>query len=408
MTGMRDLKDGLRALVRLDFSGRVHKTYRGSGVEERFAREVEVLRVLEERGCDYVPRLLEAHPEELRIVTTSCGAPAPNITRKKATDLFWALERDFGVRHDDPEPRNVTYSAVMGRFCLIDFELAEILPAPGGVEEGFEPAADQTWRVSWRAVSQTGKKHDANDDFWSVLGVTPDGAFFREDRGEELLDPEHTMLAMSDGMGGRNAGELASHLVLKWLRSRAVEIYQSMTRDPSDTSLLEEVVREVHHGLNQLAEGDEKAAGMGATLTLAYVTPGFLTVAHIGDSRLYLRRDGETTLLTKDTTAAFSALKAGRITEYAFRNHPRRAALYDSLGGGHASIQPQFFSQPIEHHDRLLLCTDGIVDGLWERTIGQELAAGTAEQSAKSLVKRAVENDGQDDCTLIVADLARV
>ena len=167
---MKDLKDSPRALVRLDFTGRVHKTYRGAGKEERFEREVEVLRVLEERGCDYVPQLLETFPEELRIVTTSCGAPAPNITRKKATSLFRALERDFGVRHDDAEPRNVTYDPVAGRFCLIDFELAEVLSL-SDEKSGADDVADRTWRVRWQAVSDQGRKHAANDDFWSVLGI---------------------------------------------------------------------------------------------------------------------------------------------------------------------------------------------------------------------------------------------
>jgi len=121
---MKELKDGLRALVRLDFQGRVHKTYRGSGTQDRYNQEVAVLKVLEERGCPYVPRLLEEHPEELRIVTTSCGGPAMHLTQKKATELFDALARDYGVQHDDPEPRNVTYSPQLARFCLIDFELA--------------------------------------------------------------------------------------------------------------------------------------------------------------------------------------------------------------------------------------------------------------------------------------------
>lgn len=127
---MPDLKDGIRSHVRLDFSGRVHKRFRGTGAEERFATEVEVLKVLEERGCPNVPRLLEAHPEELYMVTTNCGRLADQIRKERSDELFADLERDYGVRHLDPEPRNVTYDDKAGRFCLIDFELAEILPDP--------------------------------------------------------------------------------------------------------------------------------------------------------------------------------------------------------------------------------------------------------------------------------------
>ena len=124
------MKDGLRSLVRIDFYGNVQKRMRGSDVESRYAKEVEVLKVLEQRGCPYVPKVLEEHPEEYYFVSTNCGRPASQITKEKADSLFAALERDYGVRHLDAEPRNITYSDKLGRFCIIDFELAEILPDP--------------------------------------------------------------------------------------------------------------------------------------------------------------------------------------------------------------------------------------------------------------------------------------
>lgn len=127
---MRDLKDGIRSQVRIDWHGQVHKRYRGTGADQRYATEVAVLKTLEQRGCTYVPRLIEEHPEELYIVTTSCGSPATQIRKERADQLFANLERDFGVRHLDPEPRNITYSDRLGHFCIIDFELAEILPDP--------------------------------------------------------------------------------------------------------------------------------------------------------------------------------------------------------------------------------------------------------------------------------------
>ena len=71
---MHNVKDTLRALVRISFDGRVHKTFRGPKAEERFANEVRVLKHLEDRNCPFVPRLLEIHPDQLRIVTTTCGS----------------------------------------------------------------------------------------------------------------------------------------------------------------------------------------------------------------------------------------------------------------------------------------------------------------------------------------------
>ena len=127
---IQPLKDGIRSHVRIDFYGNVHKRLRGTDAEKRYANEVAVLKVLEQRGCPYVPKLLAEYPEELYFVSTNCGKPATQISREKANQLFAKLEADYGVRHLDAEPRNITYSDKLGCFCIIDFELADILPQP--------------------------------------------------------------------------------------------------------------------------------------------------------------------------------------------------------------------------------------------------------------------------------------
>ena len=120
------VKDTLRAEVRVTWDGRVIKTFRGPKAEERFANETRVLRYLEKRGCPFVPRLIESDAPELRIVTTSCGNRVEHLDEARARELFAELE-EYGVKHDDPEMRNVTYRQSDGRFCLIDFEFATIL-----------------------------------------------------------------------------------------------------------------------------------------------------------------------------------------------------------------------------------------------------------------------------------------
>jgi predicted Ser/Thr protein kinase len=126
-TAMLKVKDTLRATVHLSFDGRVFKNYHGPDAQKRFENEVRVLRHLDARGCNFVPRLLEADAEKLRIITTNCGSLVEHLDEKRAKELFAELEK-FGVRHDDPDKRNVTYRQSDGRFCLIDFEFATILP----------------------------------------------------------------------------------------------------------------------------------------------------------------------------------------------------------------------------------------------------------------------------------------
>jgi tRNA A-37 threonylcarbamoyl transferase component Bud32 len=124
---MLKVKDTLRATVNLTFDGRVVKVYHGPKAAERFANEVRVLRHLEARGCGFVPRLLEADAKQLRIVTTNCGSRVEHLDEARTKDLFAELV-PYGVCHDDPDMRNVTYRQSDGRFCLIDFEFARILP----------------------------------------------------------------------------------------------------------------------------------------------------------------------------------------------------------------------------------------------------------------------------------------
>jgi tRNA A-37 threonylcarbamoyl transferase component Bud32 len=125
---MHEIKDTPRAIVRIGYDGRVHKTFRGHEAKERFENEVRVLRYLEQRGCGFVPRLLETDPDQLKIITTNRGRMVEHLDESRMKELFAELE-SYGVRHEDAFMRNVTYDPVAGRFCLIDFEFATILDA---------------------------------------------------------------------------------------------------------------------------------------------------------------------------------------------------------------------------------------------------------------------------------------
>jgi hypothetical protein len=123
---VEQVKDTLRALVRIGYDGRVYKTFRGPKAQERFDNEVRVLRYLEERQCPNVPRLLDSDRAALRIVTSNCGSRVDHLDAERQKELYDEL-LNYGVRHEDAEMRNVTYRQSDGRFCLIDFEFATIL-----------------------------------------------------------------------------------------------------------------------------------------------------------------------------------------------------------------------------------------------------------------------------------------
>ena len=175
----------------------------------------------------------------------------------------------------------------------------------------------------------------------------------------------------------------------------------------TDLELLEQQVKDVHRGINEKAATDEQLKGMGATLTLAWFTPENLYIAHAGDSRLYLFREDETQQITEDHSFCWKKLKRGELTERQYRNNPKRSVLCEVIGGGHSKVSPSVAAIPYQKGDRFMLCSDGIIDGLWEKHIHSALGRNRDSTSAvaDALMTRAIDNDGSDDTTLIVIDV---
>ncbi len=138
---MQEMKDTARATVRIGFDGRVHKTYRGHRARERFDHELRVLRHLEQKGCTFVPQVLEADAAELKLVTTSCGGRVDHLNETRQKEIFAELEQ-YGVRHEDAALRNITYRTSDGRFCVIDFEFATLFDDSGHEIASLKPSPD--------------------------------------------------------------------------------------------------------------------------------------------------------------------------------------------------------------------------------------------------------------------------
>ncbi|MEM6910124.1 MAG: protein phosphatase 2C domain-containing protein [Verrucomicrobiota bacterium] len=394
-----ELKDGLRSLVRIDFGGRVHKQFRGSQARERCENEIRILRALEDRGCLHVPRLLEHDIGQLTIVTSNCGKPVEAIPQAKVTALFHELEQVYGVRHDDAADRNITYDARAGRFCIIDFELAELLPLPSP-----QSGPSIVHRIRWAVGSDRGAHHAGNEDAWLVLEL--DGLRGRRlgDHGERFLETP-LLFAVADGMGGGRAGELASRLVLAGIRRKVHRL--ALDQSAHWRRQLEELIKEAHRDLNAFAQRDPKLEGMGCTLTLGLFYEQRVLVGHLGDSRLYLWREGETSQISRDHTFAFAAWKRGEMQEYAYRQHPRRSALYEAIGGGRERVSPLVLEFPSLPGDRYLLCTDGIIDGLWEEQIARFLTQPPPTETVRDdLMVKARAGDRSDDATALLVDFA--
>lgn len=274
------------------------------------------------------------------------------------------------------------------------------LPGAPPIEPDTPPAT-----MEWSATTRSGSKKPVNDDAWLAFSSNISGANLLKDKGTHSLAAHDLIFAVSDGMGGGNAGNVASHLLLEQLSGIIPKTFKTAAAGlhPDYLTHLDEAIQSVHAAINEHATMNTAHKGMGATLVLAWFTPENLYFANAGDSRIYLHRDGTTSQITLDHTFAWKKWQRDEITEREYRNHPRRSALYQVVGGGHSNVKPHIASFPYLPGDRFLLCSDGLIDGLWEKHIHTGFLKNTDSTSklTSSLMERAATNDGSDDITLI-------
>ncbi len=408
---MQEAKNTQRALVRIGFDGRVHKLFRGPNADTRFENEVRVLRYLEVRKCPFVPRLLDSNQETLEIVTSNCGARVQHMTEDKIKELFDMLQA-YGVRHDDPFLRNITYRATDGIFCVIDFEFAEIIGAPA--EDPQVPPAlrhSTAQRVSWSGTTHPGKFRPNNEDQFLAMLLDRQGIRYLGKSGEASLEQCDFIFAVSDGMGGERSGEFASRIAMEKITLQLPKQF-SLGEDrfsAYSNDILGELFKSIHADMLKLGRYDENCRDMGATLTLAWFRRGRVYFGHIGDSRLYyLPGTGSMRQVTEDHSHVGWLRRTGKLNEREARMHPRKNVLAQALGAGHRYLIPQVGVLDYDPGDRFVLCSDGVIDGLWDRGI-EEIARGLdptipSGTKAEQLVRTAVDVSGRDNATAVVVE----
>jgi len=264
----------------------------------------------------------------------------------------------------------------------------------------------QSTILHWTARTHSGSRKPRNDDSLIVFSSNQQGAETLPHDGSRSLEQEDLVLAVSDGMGGGNAGDMASAMLLQRMSEIIPETFKAAAAGfyPDYPDHLMCAIRSVHADINMAAQESDEQRGMAATLALTWFTPDNLYIANVGDSRIYRSRNGNLEQISRDHTSAWSEWKRGRISEIQYRQHPRRAALTEVIGGGYPHVFPHFAAVDYQAGDRFLICSDGLIDGLWERHLSEALAecGECPEPIVETLLKRAIDNSGIDDTTLIV------
>jgi serine/threonine protein phosphatase PrpC len=401
---VRIAKDGLRSKVRIGYDGRVYKTFRGTDADKRFENEIRVLKVLEDRGCEYVPRYIDSDVDTLTLVTTNCGQPAEDsISVGKAAKLFAELERDYDVVHDDPYPRNITYHRDLGRFCVIDFELAQVLERDG--ELGKDEAAG--FSIDWFGASVDGQRKPGNEDCLSAFASDDGWADELKLSGHMDIAERGAVFAVSDGMGGTAGGGFASWLAVKELRQFLPARMGRFEGNAEPLRHMASAVMDLHHHVNRIAESKPEVKGMGATLVCGLFARKEMHFAHVGDSRIYRYFEEELEQLTFDHSRVGEMERTGKLTERQARAHPTRNILSQAIGTGAEGLNPQVGSVSLNPGTWFLFCSDGLIDGVWNNRIRREFQKSevegrSVEETAQVLLDEAVDEAGMDDTTLIV------
>jgi PPM family protein phosphatase len=232
--------------------------------------------------------------------------------------------------------------------------------------------------------------------------------FERSDTGRARRENEDSfyarspMFAVADGMGGAQAGEVASQLAVEVLQQGLPE------RGGSVEERLRELVEEANARINAVSRADDQRAGMGTTMTLAYVGEHELSVAHVGDSRLYRLRDGVFERLTDDHTLVEELVRQGKLTPQEADHHPQRSIITRALGP-EAAVEADSHTWPARDGDVYLICSDGLTSMISERQVGELLAgAESLPEAGRALIDAANAAGGRDNITVILFRLEEV
>ena len=230
------------------------------------------------------------------------------------------------------------------------------------------------------------------------VGVITDTGRKRR-RNEDAYVCEPPLFAIADGMGGAQAGEVASRLAAAALKESGA--------DTGGEHRIYDLIQEANRRVYARSSTDPNTSGMGTTITVALVENGNVAFGHVGDSRAYLIRDGRMEQVTEDHSLVNELMKSGKLSPEEAETHPQRSVITRALGTD-PDVDADTFTIEDKVGDVFLLCSDGLTDMVGEREI-QELVERNRENldaALKSLVKAANRGGGEDNITVVAFEIS--
>ena len=240
----------------------------------------------------------------------------------------------------------------------------------------------------------------------NVIGQTHIG-LVRENNQDALeygtLGATAQYAVVCDGMGGANGGNIASKIAVEVIGSRIRDGFSENMNGSSIERLLNSAMATANVGVYDRAQQQEELLGMGTTVVAAITRGNTAYISHVGDSRLYLLRGGQLSVITRDHSVVQGLIESGQITEEEARSHPRKNYITRALGVV-AEESGEYDELELESGDRLLLCTDGLTNEV-RPEIMEELLQNPADVALDTLMRAALDNGGSDNITIVLMDV---
>lgn len=251
--------------------------------------------------------------------------------------------------------------------------------------------------LSVAGQTDVGKEREKNEDALVVADLTGDTLLGVVQHARFDVGERGVLLAVSDGMGGAQAGEVASALVIETLTRAMKDASPETPRD----ALMNDAIQRAHRAVWDTAKRESKK--MGATLTAVFVHAGQAFIAEVGDSRAYLIRKGKMCQLTHDQSMVQMLVDSGVIEADQAEHSPIRNVILQAMGN-QPNVKVALAKLELRDRDCLVLCSDGLTTHVHDDEIRDlVLASGRPEIAAKALVDLANERGGKDNITVVVA-----
>ncbi len=216
-------------------------------------------------------------------------------------------------------------------------------------------------------------------------------------RNEDSFLATDFVAAVADGMGGHEAGGLASQIAL----AEAAKVLKAKERRPKVA--LAKAFSVANASVLQKAR-ESNLTGMGTTMTIALFQNRSAWIGHIGDSRAYLLRGAELSQLTQDHSLVEDLVRGGSLSREEAKTHPRKNIITKAIGV-QKTVKPDIFSLTLQESDRLIFCTDGLTNHVEPLSLAKLASEGTPEETCRRLIEAAKDRGGSDNITAIVVDI---